>query len=72
MGLLRKLSIGPDYKNAMHYTVGQSVYGGHTLVDIVETEEKYILYIKKGNEVKEWKSFNHNMAIATEDNIDFD
>lgn len=72
MGLIRKLSIGPDYKNAMHYTIGQPVYGGHTLVDIVETAEKYILYIEKNNEVKKWKTFNHNMAISTEDNIDFD
>ena len=29
---IRKISIGADYKNeAMHYSVGQSVYGGHTI-----------------------------------------
>lgn len=71
MGLIRKISIGPDYKNAMHYTIGQEVYGGHILIDIVETDVKYILYIEKKDEVKEWKSFNRNMAISTEDNIDF-
>ena len=40
--LIRKISIGKDYKNdAMHYAVGQEVYGGHTICDILEEEEKY-------------------------------
>ena len=31
--LIRKISVGKDYKNdAMHYAVGQEVYGGHTTV----------------------------------------
>ena len=30
--LIRKISIGKDYKSdAMHYAVGQEVYGGHTI-----------------------------------------
>ena len=30
--VVRKISIGSDYKNdAMHYSVGQNVYGGHTI-----------------------------------------
>jgi len=34
--LIRKISIGTDYKNeAMHYSVGQEVYGGHTISDIL-------------------------------------
>ena len=72
MSLIRKISIGTDYKNAMHYCVGQEVYGGHKIVDIEETEEKYIIMISKGDEVKRWKTFNHNVAISTEDNISFD
>ena len=46
--LIRKISIGKDYKNdAMHYAVGQEVYGGHTICDIVEEDEKFSIYIKK-------------------------
>ena len=46
--VIRKISIGSDYKNdAMHYAVGQEVYGGHTICDILEEEEKYSIYIKK-------------------------
>ena len=30
MNNIRKISIGSDYKNdAMHYSIGQQVYGGH-------------------------------------------
>ena len=47
--LIRKISIGKDYKNdAMHYAVGQEVYGGHTICDILEEENKYSVYIRKG------------------------
>ena len=43
--LIRKISIGKDYKNeAMHYAVGQEVYGGHTICDIIEEDTKYSIY----------------------------
>ena len=38
--LIRKITIGKDYKeNAMHYAVGQDVYGGHTISDIIEEKD---------------------------------
>jgi len=55
MSLLRKISIGKDYKNdAMHYAVGQEVYGGHTIVNIIEEKDKYsvlYLYTERGRRV---------------------
>ena len=70
--LIRKISIGKDYKNeAMHYSVNQEVYGGHTICDIVEEDDKYSIYIQKGDEVIPWKDFNKNMAIAVEYNIEY-
>ena len=43
--LIRKITVGKDYKNdAMHYAVGQEVYGGHTICDIIEEEDKYSVY----------------------------
>ena len=71
---IRKISIGSDYKNdAMHYSVGQEVYGGHTICDIVNMKEdgEYFIYIKKNNEVLPWKKFNSNMAIAVEFDLAF-
>jgi hypothetical protein len=67
MQIIRKISIGKDYKNdAMHYSVGQEVYGGHTIVNIIEEESKYSVYIQKGDEVMPWKDFNKNMAVSVE------
>ena len=72
MGLVRKISIGRDYKNdAMHYSVGQEVYGGHIIDSIIEEDNKFSIFIKKGNEVLPWKDFNKNMAIAVEYNLEY-
>ena len=72
MKLIRKISIGSDYKdNAMHYSVGQEVYGGHKITDILEGDDQYDIYIKKNQEVKPWKTFNKNMAISVEYNLDY-
>jgi hypothetical protein len=67
--IIRKISIGSDYKNdAMHYSVGQEVYGGHTICTILKDEllGEYSIYIEKNKEVLPWKKFNKNMAIAVE------
>lgn len=72
MNLIRKISVGRDYKNdAMHYAVGQEVYGGHTICDIVEESDIFRVYIKKHNEVLPWKDFNKNMAISVEYNLEY-
>ena len=67
MQIIRKISIGKDYKNdAMHYSVGQEVYGGHTIVNIIEEKTKYSVYIQKNDEIMPWKDFNKNMAVSVE------
>ena len=72
MSLVRKISIGKDYKNdAMHYSVGQEVYGGHIIEHIIEEETKYYIYIKKNDEILPWKDFNKNMAIAVEYDLEY-
>jgi len=70
--LIRKISVGKDYKNdAMHYAVGQEVYGGHVISDIIEEEQKFSILIKKDNEILPWKEFNKNMAISVEFNLEY-
>ena len=70
--IIRKITIGKDYKNdSMHYAVGLVVYGGHTICDILEEEEKYSIYIRKENVVIPWKDFNKNMAISVEYNLEY-
>ena len=42
---IRKISVGKDYKNdAMHYAVGQEVYGGHTIAHIIRGRRLSTLY----------------------------
>ena len=72
MSNIRKITIGKDYKvDAMHYSVGQEVYGGHTIDAILEREDKYSIYIRKGKNVLPWKDFNKNMAISVEFNLSY-
>ena len=73
MSNIRKISIGSDYKNdAMHYAVGQEVYGGHIISDIlVDDKNCYNIYITKNNEILPWKKFNSNMAVSVEYNLSY-
>lgn len=69
MSIIRKISVGVDYKNeAMHYSLGQEVYGGHIINDIIfeEKDNSYNIFIAKNKEVLPWKKFNSNMAISVE------
>jgi hypothetical protein len=69
MSKIRKISIGSDYKNdAMHYSVGQEVYGQHIISDILFQKEdnSYNIFITKNNEVLPWKKFNSNMSVSVE------
>ena len=71
--VIRKISIGRDYKdNAMHYQIGQEVYGNHVITNILEKDTDYEIYIKKNKEVLLWKSFNKNMGISVEYNLDYE
>lgn len=72
--VIRKISIGSDYKNdAMHYSIAQVVYGGHEISHILFDEEdrSYNIYIKKEEEVMPWKKFNANMAISVEYDLEY-
>jgi hypothetical protein len=73
--IIRKISIGSDYKNdAMHYSLGQEVYGGHKIAYIIfdDSDNSYNIYIKKGKEVLPWKKFNNSMAISIEYNLEYE
>ncbi len=73
--VIRKISIGSDYKNdAMHYSVSQEVYGGHKIAYIIfdDTDSSYNIFIKKNNEVLPWKKFNSNMAISVEYDLKYE
>ena len=71
---IRIISIGADYKNdAMHYAVGQQVYGGHEISHILheEKDNSYNILIKKNKEIVPWKKFNSHMAISVEYDLEY-
>tara|TARA_R100001086_G_scaffold3297_1_gene2307 strand:- start:1278 stop:1505 length:228 start_codon:yes stop_codon:yes gene_type:complete len=72
--VIRKISIGADYKNdAMHYAIGQQVYGGHEISHILfnEKDSSYNIHIQKNQEILPWKKFNCNMAISIEYDLEY-
>jgi len=68
--MIRKISIGVDYKDAMHYTVGQFMRG-QTIHAIKQIDSKhYEIYITdKDNVTFLWKSIV-NMPVVVEQDID--
>lgn len=73
---IRKISIGPDYKNgAMHYIVGQKVLGESNEIHLIKQDkdsgEIMIYIINDKSEVVLWKKFNTTVPISVEFNINF-
>jgi len=54
--IIRKISVGSDYKSAMHYIVGPGTY---------------VIYVQKEDEVFLWKEFNANIPVSVEYNINY-
>jgi len=71
--IIRKLSIGPDYMNAMHYSVGQSVLNKTYVIDTIRKNENQDIdiYIRKNDEVILWKQVNSTVPKSIEFKIDF-
>tara|TARA_R110000824_G_scaffold389255_1_gene585262 strand:+ start:5144 stop:5320 length:177 start_codon:yes stop_codon:yes gene_type:complete len=52
----------------MHYSIGQEVYGGHIIDNIIfdDLDKSYNIFILKNKEILPWKKFNKNMAVSLE------
>ncbi|QDP68184.1 MAG: hypothetical protein Unbinned1473contig1000_62 [Prokaryotic dsDNA virus sp.] len=70
---IRKISIGADYKSAMHYIKGQKVLGGSYEIHLISIQEDndIDIWIESGDEVIMWKTFNSKMPVSIEYNINF-
>lgn len=71
--VIRKISVGSDYKNAMNYMHNQSVLQGNYKIHLIrQTEAGDIeIFIEANDEVVLWKKINSNMPFLIEYNIDF-
>ena len=73
---IRKISVGPDYKDgAMHYIVGQKVLGDTNEIHLIKYDLDKMsikIYIENDkSEVVLWKEFTSTMPISIEYNINF-
>ena len=72
---IRKISVGPDYKDAMHYIVGHEVLGGSHKIEaiLLEDDGSIEIYIRniEHNTIKMWKSFTSTVPVSIEYNINF-
>jgi hypothetical protein len=73
MQLIRKISIGPDYKTSMHYVVGQEVLDKSYSIDTIRQLDNgsIQIFISKDREVMLWKAFNETVPKVIEFNINF-
>lgn len=71
--IIRKISVGADYKNAMNYLHGQEVLRGEYTIDLIIMRDNGFIeiWIKNNSGVLLWKSFNSNMPVSIEYDIDF-
>lgn len=72
--IIRKVSVGADYKNAMNYMHGQSVLQGNYVIHLIKQDvssSDIEIFIERNNEVVLWKKINGNMPFIIEYNIDF-
>jgi hypothetical protein len=69
---VRKISVGADYKSAMHYLLDQVVLGGEYSIHLIQkSDDSWKIWIHGGGEVILWKEFSSNMPVSIEYNIDF-
>ena len=66
MDCFRKIGVGENLKDAMYYVVGGRVYKGYIVSDIVLKKKEFIIYIKKGDIIQEWKSLNKSIVTYKE------
>ena len=75
--IIRKITIGNDLLNAMHFQVGKPAMGGTaTISDILKQDNgSYDIYVQREDEgipeVIMWKTIGKNVAVSVEYNLDF-
>lgn len=71
--MIRKVQIGVDLLNCMHFTVGQAVIGKtHVIESIVRKEDGLYIYVENDKkEIVKWKRFNNSVPITEEFSLEF-
>lgn len=73
MKLIRKISILYHTKD-MHFSVGQEVYGGHVVSDIVRNDDgshSIMILNGKTKEIMSWKKLSPTVPVIVEHSLKF-
>ena len=75
MEQIKKIVVGPDPKNGMHWSVGQEVSRGDNEITKIEqtAPRTYRIWVKSTNgsqEVKIWREYEY-MPVSIEYNLDY-
>jgi len=68
MDSYRKIGIGEDLKNGLFYVVG-SKFRDQVVSNIILKDGWFVVYLRKGDEVQEWKSFKESIVTVKEHQI---
>jgi len=71
--IIRKLSVGVDYKSSMNYITGQSVLNGNYVIHLIKITDagSYQIFIEQNKEVVLWKEISSTVPVSVEYNIEF-
>lgn len=71
--IIRKISVGPDFKNSMNYSVGQRVISDDFSVsEILKDDSGITIWVQnKNNEKMAWKHINSSMPVVIENDLTF-
>lgn len=70
--IIRKITIGADYKSGMHYFVEQKVSSNHIIHAITEDEDCFTIWVENSDkELLKWKKINKPYSVVVEYNLYF-
>lgn len=71
--IVRRVSVGPNFKDAMNYLVGQEVMKGAGVIESIRRLESLDVevWVRKGNEIYLWKTISSAMPITVEYDLNF-
>ena len=71
--IIRLVTIGANYKDAMNYLRGQEVMRGSAIIDTIRMTPigSVEVWVLKSGEIFLWKTFTSTMPISLEFDLDF-
>lgn len=74
-GDIRSIAVGPSFKEAMHFKIGQKLVRGNQTIERIKKNEdtgSIELYVRNDkNEVTLYKEYTKDVPVSIEYNIDF-